>query len=154
MSTIGYERRFNDFLQYDNLDEFKQVRRGERPARTAPLQAAQEDQRGGATDSPRPAGRARACRPQEFQAALQKGNAQLVDTRQMLAFGGGHIEGAINIGPRPELSVWAGQMLDADKPILLVVEDETDLDWRALVVRLHRLHEVRRLPGRRHEGVG
>ena len=46
----------------------------------------------------------------------------------MLAFGGGHIAGALNIGPRPELSVWAGQMLTHEKPVLLVVEDETDLD--------------------------
>lgn len=47
----------------------------------------------------------------------------------MLAFGGGHIPGAINIGPRPELSVWAGQMLDVEQPILLVVEDDTNLEW-------------------------
>lgn len=47
----------------------------------------------------------------------------------MLAFGGGHIAGAINIGDRPELSVWAGDMLSDKKPILLVVEDETQLDW-------------------------
>ncbi|WP_353620903.1 rhodanese-like domain-containing protein [Rhodopirellula sp. JC639] len=46
----------------------------------------------------------------------------------MLAFGGGHIPGAMHIGDRPELSVWAGDMLDYDKPILLVVEDEAQLD--------------------------
>lgn len=60
---------------------------------------------------------------------MEEADAQLVDTRQMLAFGGGHIPSAINIGPRPEMSVWAGQILDYDKPILLVVEDETDFDW-------------------------
>lgn len=67
--------------------------------------------------------------PEEFQKAVKQGKTQLVDTRQMLAFGGGHIAGAINIGDRPELSVWAGDMLSYEKPILLVVEDETPLDW-------------------------
>jgi len=46
----------------------------------------------------------------------------------MLAFGGGHVPGAINIGARPELSVWAGWMLDAEVPILLVLEDDENLE--------------------------
>jgi hydroxyacylglutathione hydrolase len=66
--------------------------------------------------------------PQLFREAVEQGDAQLVDTRQMLAFGGGHIAGALNIGGRPELSVWAGEMLDAERPILLVVEDERELN--------------------------
>ncbi len=37
-------------------------------------------------------------------------------------FGGGHIEGALNIGPRAELSIWAGWMLDPKKPIFLVLQ--------------------------------
>lgn len=67
-----------------------------------------------------------------FECVQTAGIAQqsyLVDTRQMLAFGGGHIPGAINIGDQPEMSVWAGDMLAYDQPILLVVEDETQLDW-------------------------
>jgi hydroxyacylglutathione hydrolase len=46
----------------------------------------------------------------------------------MLAFGGGHIPGALNIGGSPILSIWAGWMLDPEKPILLVLESEDDLD--------------------------
>jgi hydroxyacylglutathione hydrolase len=45
----------------------------------------------------------------------------------MLAFGGGHIEGAWNIGPRPELSLWAGWVLDPAKPIALVLPRDGDL---------------------------
>ena len=67
--------------------------------------------------------------PREFQSAIKRRGSQVVDTRQMLAFGGGHIPGALNIGPRPELSVWAGQMLDYDHPIFLIVDDETKIDW-------------------------
>jgi hydroxyacylglutathione hydrolase len=46
----------------------------------------------------------------------------------MLAFGGGHIAGALNIGGTPILSIWAGWMLDPEKPILLVLESDDDLE--------------------------
>jgi len=46
----------------------------------------------------------------------------------MLAFGGGHISGALNIGGAPILSIWAGWMLDPEKPILLVMENDDDLE--------------------------
>jgi hydroxyacylglutathione hydrolase len=45
----------------------------------------------------------------------------------MLAFGGGHINEAWNLGPRAELSLWAGWMLDPEKPIALVLPRDGDL---------------------------
>ena len=46
----------------------------------------------------------------------------------MLAFGGGHIPGALNIGGSPVLSIWAGWMLASNEPILLVLESDGDLE--------------------------
>lgn len=128
MSTIGYERRSNMFLQFDELDDFRKfVREGAPPEPRHYKHLKKVNAQG-----PPVLGRAPAIPglpPQQFQAAAEGGDVQLVDTRQMLAFGGGYVPGAINIGPRPELSVWAGQMLDYEQPILLVVDDETNLDW-------------------------
>jgi hydroxyacylglutathione hydrolase len=128
MSTIGYERRTNDFLQHDDFESFKQfVKEGAPPVPQHYPILKKINAKG-----PEPIGRAPAVPglpPEEFQKAHKQGKAQLVDTRQMLSFGGGHIPGAVNIGDRPELSVWAGDMLSYDKPILLVVEDETQLEW-------------------------
>jgi hydroxyacylglutathione hydrolase len=45
----------------------------------------------------------------------------------MLAFGGGHIAGAWNLGPRAELSLWAGWLLDEKLPIALVLPRDGDL---------------------------
>ncbi len=59
---------------------------------------------------------------------MKDGKAQLVDNRQMLGFGGGHVPGALNIGPRAELSIWAGWMLDPEKPTVLVLRDEKELE--------------------------
>src|SRR5262245_764089 len=65
--------------------------------------------------------------PRAFRRMLARGDVQLIDNRSMLAFGGGHLAGAWNIGPRPELSLWAGWMLDPEKPIALVLPREGDL---------------------------
>ena len=46
----------------------------------------------------------------------------------MLAFGGGHIDGALNIAASPILSIWAGWLLDPETPILLVLENDADAE--------------------------
>lgn len=128
MGTIGYERRTNEFLKYEDFEDFQKfVQEGAPPEPNHYKHLKKVNAQGPPVLGHAPA--IPGLPAQRFQAVLEKGQAQLVDTRQMLAFGGGHISGGINIGPRPELSVWAGQMLDYEKPILLVVEDETDLDW-------------------------
>jgi hydroxyacylglutathione hydrolase len=65
--------------------------------------------------------------PTAFRRRLSAGEVHLIDNRQMLAFGGGHIGGAWNLGPRAELSLWAGWMLDPEKPIALVLPRDGDL---------------------------
>lgn len=127
MSTIGYERRTNEFLQYDDFAKFKSFANEDAPPVPQHYPILKKINVRGPEligTAPKVAG----LPPEEFQKAVQQGRSQLVDTRQMLAFGGGHVPGAINIGDRPELSVWAGDMLSYEKPILLVVEDETQLD--------------------------
>ena len=63
-----------------------------------------------------------------FAEAVEKKAGVLIDTRMMLAFGGGHIAGSLNIGGSPMLSIWAGWLLDPDEPILLVLNEDSELD--------------------------
>jgi len=65
--------------------------------------------------------------PQEFQQAMQQPNTVVIDARSILAFGGGHIPGAINIALRPEFPNWVGWMIDPAQTVLLVVESERDV---------------------------
>lgn len=127
MGTVGFERQTNAFLQYSDFDEFKEFVTAGAPPAPRHYKHLKQVNRQGPPILGRPPTMP-GLPPQQFRDALESSDVQLVDARQMLAFGGGHIPGAINIGPRPELSVWAGQMLDYDKPILLVVEDETEVD--------------------------
>jgi hydroxyacylglutathione hydrolase len=69
-----------------------------------------------------------ALAPPAFKKLVEGKTAQLVDTRSMLAFGGGHIEGALNIAASPILSIWAGWLLDPEKPISLVLENDEDAE--------------------------
>ena len=66
--------------------------------------------------------------PKAFKKAIEDKNAILIDTRTMLAFGAAHIPGALNIGGTPMLSIWAGALLDPEKPILLVLDSDSDLE--------------------------
>ena len=53
----------------------------------------------------------------------------IIDTRSMLAFGGGHVSGGINIGDRPDMSVWVGELFDFEQRLLLIVNDDIPLKW-------------------------
>jgi hydroxyacylglutathione hydrolase len=127
MSTIGYERRFNRFLQLDDLEEFRKfVQEGAPPIPAHYPRLKKVNAAGPPLIGHRPAcpGLSIAA----FREQVEREGMQTLDVRSMHAFGGGHVPGAINIGGnRPELSVWAGDLLDPDKPILLVLEGDFDL---------------------------
>ncbi len=126
-STIGYERPFNPFLQFRDVKSFTEY-----AVSTAPpvpkyypvmkkVNAQGPEILGGLPHVP-------GLTAQAFKEAVEKKEGVLVDTRKMLAFGGGHIRGALNIGGSPSLSIWAGSLLDPDKSILLVLEKDEALD--------------------------
>ena len=126
-STIGYERRFNAFLQFDEVQKFTEYALATAPPvpKYYPVMKKMNAQ------GPQVLGnlpRVPGLPPKAFKEAIEKRSGVLVDVRTMLAFGGGHIPGALNIGGSPILSIWAGWMLDPDEPILLVLESENDLE--------------------------
>ena len=126
MSTIGYERRNNPALQFKDEAEFIEFVLSTAPPEPVYYPRMKKIN----ADGPEVLGRLPSCAPLppiEFAAAMKKGDVQLVDNRQMLGFGGGHIAGALNIGPRAELSIWAGWVLDPQKPVFLVLSNDADL---------------------------
>jgi hydroxyacylglutathione hydrolase len=126
-STIGYERKFNKFLQFDDVTKFTDYALASAP----PVPKYYPVMKKVNAKGPEILGnlpRVRALPPRAFREAIDKKLGVLVDVRTMLAFGGGHIPGALNIGGSPILSIWAGWMLDPDEPILLVLESENDVE--------------------------
>lgn len=136
-STIGYEREHNRYLKIEDLGEFKKAMLAAGPP--APPHYGRLKKVNGA--GPPVLGAAGptvpAMPPEAFQEEVERGVGQLVDARHMLAFGGGHIPGAVNLGAnKAEMSVFAGWALDPERPTLLVLEEDAALERVvALLVR-------------------
>jgi hydroxyacylglutathione hydrolase len=125
-STIGHERRHNPALQFTDESAFLDwVLRTAPPMPRYYPRMKRINAQGPEVLNGLPA--VEWLEPLAFQRRLAAGDVQLIDNRQMLAFGGGHIAGAWNLGPRAELSLWAGWMLDPEKPIALVLPRDGDL---------------------------
>ncbi|MEY2492658.1 MAG: hydroxyacylglutathione hydrolase [Verrucomicrobiota bacterium] len=126
-STIGYERPFNPFLQFDDVQSFTNFAISTAPPipKYYPLMKKVNAQGpeilGGLPRLP-------GLPPRAFKKAIDEKKSILVDTRTMLAFGAAHIPDALNIGGTPMLSIWAGSLLDPAEPILLVLESDNDID--------------------------
>jgi hydroxyacylglutathione hydrolase len=126
-STIGYEKRFNPYYQHTEREAFVEYALRTPPPeptyykRMKKVNAAGPPVLGGLP-------RIAALPPDRFKELAEAGDAHLVDTRSMLAFGGGHVPGAVSIPATPLLSIWAGWLLDPEKPILLVMESDAEAD--------------------------
>ena len=126
-STIGYERRFNAFLQFQDVKSFTDYALSTAPpAPTYYPRMKKLNAKGPEVLGNLP--KVRGLPAIFFKEATENTHNVIIDTRMMLAFGGGHIEGALSIGGSPMLSIWAGWLLDPDKPILLVLESDEKLD--------------------------
>ena len=68
-----------------------------------------------------------ALTPHAMKATIADG-AVVLDTRTPEAFGGGHIPGALNVGTGTAFPTWAGTVLPADAPVVLVL-DSPDHLW-------------------------
>lgn len=125
-STIGNERVFSDAFKERSESEFVEWILGDMPeapshysrlkkvnAKGAPIK--------GCTPTLQP------LSPREFQEQMGDENTLVIDTRSILAFGGGHIPGAINIALESSFPSWVGWMIDPEKTLLLVVESDRDL---------------------------
>lgn len=125
-STIGYERAFNPYLQFSTYQKFRDYTlEGAPPVPTYYPRMKKLNAKGPVVLGNLPG--VPALPAKAFREAVEKGEGVLIDTRMMLGFGGGHIKGALNIGAKPMLSIWAGWLLDPEVPVLLVLENDTQV---------------------------
>jgi hydroxyacylglutathione hydrolase len=133
-TTIGYERRFNPFLQRTAKDQFVEFVLQGNPFVPAYYRQMRPGNLAGpdafVASPPLPLGL------EEVRHALGH-DAMALDTRSPEAFGGGHIPGAYNVGQGPMLATWVGSLLPHDVPIVLVLEREDD--WEEITTALGRI---------------
>jgi glyoxylase-like metal-dependent hydrolase (beta-lactamase superfamily II)/rhodanese-related sulfurtransferase len=132
-STIGYEKRYNAELQHQTVDAFRASLLSGMPEAPDHFSRCSDINRRGPMrlnelGIPKP------LSPTEVN-QLTKEGATLLDGRDYLAFGGAHIPGAWNIDMAGNFQTFSGWMLPPDKPIVLVLENETRIMEASMMLR-------------------
>lgn len=134
-STIGYERLTNKFLAFPDFESFRKFVVDDAPPVPWHYPKLKKVNAGGPDIMDR-LPTIPALPPQQFQKVAKKKGVTIIDTRSILAFGGGHVPGGINVADRPEMSAWVGQMFDLEQKLLLIVDNDSDVEQvQRLIVR-------------------
>jgi hydroxyacylglutathione hydrolase len=133
-STIGYERRFNPFLQKTSESDFVRFVLSGNPHIPAYYRHMRPGNQQGADAFEVPA--PRPLDVDEVRHAAGHG-ALILDTRAPEAFAAGYIEGAYSVGRGPMLATWVGILLPPDVPLILVLDRVED--WDSVVTALGRI---------------
>lgn len=127
-TTIGYERLHNVRLQGRTEGEFVcGVLKGLPPAPRYYKRVKMTNREGAPIIGRLP--EIPSLDARDFQRQAEKSNARIVDTRELEAFGGAHIPGALSIPLREkDFTIWAGWMLAPGEHILLVPSSQAELE--------------------------
>ncbi len=133
MSTLGYERITNPYL-YPELSKsafIEQILENVPPFPDYYKRMKQLNSDGPMTFKNLPG---KGMGVAEFKKFVDKG-AVVIDLRDQLSFGGGHVPGAFGIGAGGKVSIWASWVVPYDQPLLLIAENQADIEAavRALI---------------------
>ena len=126
-STIGFERRHDPLLAPMEIEIFARALLAGQPAfpryfaRMRPLNQAGPRLLGGVVPEIPPLADA------ALDAALSRG-ALVVDARQPEAHAVAHVPGSLSIPAAASFGTWLGWLVDADRPIVLIVDHAAELD--------------------------
>jgi hydroxyacylglutathione hydrolase len=119
-STVGYEKRFNPALQYDDEEAFVKYILADQPEspkyfavmkrvnKEGPAVLGEHDQ-------------VRTLPAEQIESALREGT--VVDLSPAERYAAGHVRGTINI-PLESLAHWGGWLIDYERPTYLIGEPE------------------------------
>jgi len=126
-TTIGEEAATNWALQLNDRTRFVEAMVANLPERPHYFaRSVSINLRGAPFLSDRP--KVTRLQPSEFEMLEQEG-ATILDVRLPALFGQAHAAGSVNIGvANPSFSVWTGFFVNPDRPIVLVVEDEEEVE--------------------------
>jgi hydroxyacylglutathione hydrolase len=153
-STVGYEKLTNWALQFDDEDAFvKALLEGqpEPPRYFAMMKKLNKEPRPVLPDGKVP------IPPRHSGDQLEQLRADgvlIIDTRDKVAFAGGHIPGSINIQNNNAFSTWAGWIIPYDKPFALVASPQTIEQVMRKLIRIGLDHAAGYLPDVSEWAVG
>ncbi len=119
-STIGAERRHNPALQPMRRTDFVRMLKSDLPPAPAyfSYDAAVNARRRPLLEQVLP----RELRPLSLEETLafQRTGAQVLDTREPVEVAAGHLRGSLAVGLEGRYASWCGQVLDPQRPVVLV----------------------------------
>lgn len=120
VSTLGVQRQYNYALQPMSKEEFIRIVTAEQPEAPAyfTYDAVLNTKEHPILDKTLE----QVLKPLPLDEVLRQRNAgaQVLDVRDPAEFCGSHLAGTLNIGLGGQFAVWAGTVLDRDRPILLI----------------------------------
>jgi glyoxylase-like metal-dependent hydrolase (beta-lactamase superfamily II)/rhodanese-related sulfurtransferase len=136
VSTIGEQKRFNYALQPMGREAFKRIVTADQPE--APEYFAHDAILNRKERASLDSAMAKTLKPLPLEEvlALGRSGAQLLDVRDGVDFEGGHLRGTLNVALSGRYATWAGSMLSADRPIVVVAEEGGEEE---AVMRLGRI---------------
>lgn len=123
--TLGTERESNPAMQFDDAKKFIKSLLNTQP----PIPYYWPGMKVVNAKGPKILGvlkAPQALAPSEFKNLITSDGVQLLDTRSMFGFGGGHIPGALNIGYSSSISMWGGWLMNPKHPIAMINPSEGD----------------------------
>ena len=121
-STVGYEKRFNSALQYSDEQEFVDYILSEQPEAPKYFAVMKRVNKEGPELMSSMAGPA-FISSERLPEMVE--NAMVVDTARASDYASGHVPGTFNI-PAGSLANWAGWVVDYQRPLYLVVDQNAD----------------------------
>ena len=122
VSTLGEQRRFNYALQPMTKEEFTRLVTADQPDAPAyfTYDAVLNTRERPTLDEALEQG----LRPLRLDEVLEMGDegTQALDVRDAAEYAKGHLAGSLNIGLGGQYATWAGTVLDAARPIVIIAE--------------------------------
>ena len=133
-STLGYERAMQRLFKLNEQEFVEQILASVPPMPAYYPRMKKLNAAGASSVATLPG--ARGIGAAELKELLAGGEVTALDLRGPEAFGKAHIAGAINLGAGQNLSLWAGWLLDPDRPVVLVNESGDDEESRRALLRV------------------
>jgi hydroxyacylglutathione hydrolase len=144
VSTLGDQRRFNYALQPMTKEDFTRIVTADQPDAPAYF-----DYDAILNTRERPTLDQSTPHALELNDLLEKSNAgaQILDVREASEYAKGHLAGSLNIGLGGQYATWAGTILDATRPIVIIAEPGREQEATLRLGRIGFDHVVGYLRG-------
>lgn len=124
VTTLGYERKVNPYLQIESESEWKRMMMESMPKAPALFQTIKQQNRKAATIMQKLS--MPSLVPYEKFLHLEQ-PAQCIDVRTSVVFAFGHLPGFVNVPLTPQFTYWMSVWRDPNLPLYIVATDEKEL---------------------------